>query len=207
MVKDLDGKVPGWGYTESVLIDEGRVICTPGGKGGAIAALDAKSGKILWRSKEFTEPAQYSSPIVINHGGKRQYVQLVMKKLVGIDAKNGKVVWTSDWPGKVAVIPTPIYSDGHVYISSGYGIGCKLVELTSSGAKDVYDNKIMKTIMGESSRSVIMCMAIPTDMGGFARISKPVNWSGTKRKLWAKERLPMQMVAYIALAKEMEGSS
>ena len=72
MVKDLDGKVPGWGYTESVLIDEGRVICTPGGKGGAIAALDAKSGKILWRSKEFTEPAQYSSPIVINHGVKRQ---------------------------------------------------------------------------------------------------------------------------------------
>ena len=26
MVKDLGGKVPGWGYTESVLVDEGRVI-------------------------------------------------------------------------------------------------------------------------------------------------------------------------------------
>ena len=47
--------------------------------------------KYSWRSKEFTEPAQYSSPIVINHGGKRQYVQLVMKKLVGVDAKNGKL--------------------------------------------------------------------------------------------------------------------
>ena len=148
LVKDLGGKVPGWGYTESVLVDDGRVICTPGGKAGALAALDAETGKILWRSKEFTEPAQYSSPIVINHGGKSQYVQLVMKKLVGIDAKNGKVVWTSDWPGKVAVIPTPIYSDGHVYISSGYGIGCKLVELTSSGARDVYDNKIMKNHHG-----------------------------------------------------------
>ena len=148
MVKDLEGKVPGWGYTESVLVDQGRVICTPGGKGGALTALDAKTGKILWRSKEFTEPAQYSSPIVINHGGKRQYVQLVMKKLVGVDAKNGNLVWSSDWPGKVAVIPTPIYSDGHVYISSGYGIGCKLVELTSQGAKDVYDNKIMKNHHG-----------------------------------------------------------
>ena len=30
MVKDLGGKVPNWGYTESVLIDEGRVICTRG---------------------------------------------------------------------------------------------------------------------------------------------------------------------------------
>ena len=77
-----------------------------------------------------------------------QYVQLVMKKLVGIDAKNGKLVWSSDWPGKVAGHPHTHYSDGHVYISSGYGIGCKLVELTSSGAKDVYDNKDMKNHHG-----------------------------------------------------------
>ena len=148
MVNNLDGKVPGWGYTESVLVDEGRVICTPGGKGGALTALDAKTGKVLWRSKEFTDPAQYSSPIVINHGGKRQYVQLVMKKLVGVDAENGSLIWSSDWPGKVAVIPTPIHSDGYIYISSGYGIGCKLVKLTSSGAQDVYDNKIMKNHHG-----------------------------------------------------------
>ena len=86
LVKDLGGKVPGWGYTESVLVDEGRVICTPGGSGGALSALDANTGKVLWRSKEFTEPAQYSSPIVITQRGKRQYVQLVMKKLVGVDA-------------------------------------------------------------------------------------------------------------------------
>ena len=57
-------------------------------------------------AQRFTDPAQYSSPIVINHGGKRQYVQLVMKKLVGVDAENGSLIWSSDWPGKVAVIPT-----------------------------------------------------------------------------------------------------
>ncbi|MEC8044278.1 MAG: PQQ-binding-like beta-propeller repeat protein [Verrucomicrobiota bacterium] len=148
LVKDLGGKVPGWGYTESVLVDEGRVICTPGGSGGALSALDANTGKVLWRSKEFTEPAQYSSPIVITQRGKRQYVQLVMKKLVGVDARSGRLIWESDWAGKVAVIPTPIYADDHVYISSGYGIGCKLVELTSSGARDVYDNKIMKNHHG-----------------------------------------------------------
>ena len=72
-----------------------------------------------------------------------------MKKLVGVDAKKmGTWYGHRGWPGKVAVIPTPIYSDGHVYISSGYGIGCKLIELTSSGAKDVYDNKIMKNHHG-----------------------------------------------------------
>ena len=92
---DLGGKVPGWGYTESVLIDQGRVICTPGGNGGAIAALDAKNGKVLWRSKQFTAGAQYSSPIVIAHGGVRQYVQQVMKNFVGVKATDGSLLWKS----------------------------------------------------------------------------------------------------------------
>ena len=148
LVKELGGKVPGWGYTESVLVDQGRVICTPGGKKGALAALDAKTGKVLWRSKEFTDGAQYSSPIVIENQDKRQYVQLVMKNLVGIEAFSGKLLWKSSWPGKVAVIPTPVYADNHVYISSGYGVGCKLVELTGSSPMDVYENKIMKNHHG-----------------------------------------------------------
>jgi outer membrane protein assembly factor BamB len=148
LVEDLGGKVPGWGYTESVLVDQGRVICTPGGKKGAIAALDAKTGNVLWQSKDFTDGAQYSSPIAIEHGGNRQYVQLVMKNLVGIKADNRDLLWKSAWPGRTAVIPTPIHDDGFVYISSGYGVGCKLVKLGTNSAEDVYDNKIMKNHHG-----------------------------------------------------------
>ena len=148
LVSDLGGKVPGWGYTESVLVDEGRVICTPGGSKGALAALDADNGKLLWQSSEFTDAAQYSSPIVIENRGKRQYVQLVMKNVVGIDAKSGDLAWKSSWPGRTAVIPTPIHDDGKVFITSGYGVGCKLVSLESSGSKDVYDNKFMKNHHG-----------------------------------------------------------
>ena len=148
LVSDLGGKVPGWGYTESVLVDEGRVICTPGGKNGTLAALNAETGDVLWRSKGFTDGAQYSSPIVIEYRGKRQYVQLVMKNLAGIQSDNGAVLWKSAWPGRTAVIPTPIHDDAHVYISSGYGAGCKLVKLGDDGAEDVYDNKNMKNHHG-----------------------------------------------------------
>ena len=148
LTSTLGGKVPGWGYTESVLIDQGRVICTPGGKNGAIAALDAKDGKVIWRSKQFTDGAQYSSPIMIEHGGVRQYVQLVMKNFVGVKATDGSLLWKSAWPGRTAVIPTPIHHDGHVYVTSGYGVGCKLVQLGQGGAKGVYDNKNMKNHHG-----------------------------------------------------------
>lgn len=148
LVKDLGGKVPGWGYTESVLIDHDRVICTPGGKRGTIAALDAKTGNLLWRSTEFTDEAQYSSPIAITHKGKRQYIQLVMKNLVGIEANSGKLLWKSPWSGRTAVIPTPIHDDGHVFITTGYGVGCKLVNIETGDAKDVYENKFMKNHHG-----------------------------------------------------------
>ena len=148
LVDDLGGKVPGWGYTESVLVDEGKVICTPGGKDGAIAALDADSGRTIWRTKSFTDGAQYSSPISIMHLGKKQYVQLVMKNIVGIDPGNGSVLWKSTWPGKVAVIPTPIFSNGHVYVTSGYGVGCKLVKLGDNYPTNVYENKVMKNHHG-----------------------------------------------------------
>ncbi len=148
LISDLGGKVPGWGYAESVLVDEGRVICTPGGKGGAIAALDAKTGKKLWSSTQFTDGAQYSSPIMIEHGGNRQYVQLVMRNLVGVKAETGALLWKSAWPGRTAVVPTPIHHNGHVFITSGYGVGCKLVKIGSDGTKDVYDNKNMKNHHG-----------------------------------------------------------
>ncbi len=149
MTKDLGGKLQTWGYTESVLVDGGLVICTPGGSRGTLAALDKATGKVRWQSSEMTAAAQYSSPLVIEHGGKRQYVQLVMNKLFGVDAASGKLLWQSDWSGRTAVIPTPIFHDGQVYITTGYGVGCKLVKLDGQGgATDVWENKVMKNHHG-----------------------------------------------------------
>jgi outer membrane protein assembly factor BamB len=149
LVKEFGGKVPEWGYAESPLLDDGKLIVTPGGDGGAIVALDPATGKDLWRSKDLKNPAQYSSVIVAEVDGKRQYIQLFMNAVAGVDAKSGELLWTSPWPGgRTAVIPTPIYHDGHVYITSGYGAGSKLVSIKGGEATDVWDNKVMKNHHG-----------------------------------------------------------
>jgi outer membrane protein assembly factor BamB len=148
-MQDLGGKLPEWGYTESVLVDGDQVVCTPGGDKGALAAFDKKTGKLKWQSAEFKVPAQYSSIIKANVHGTEQLIQLTMNDLVGVNPKDGKVFWRSEWPGKVAVIPTPVYNNGHVYITSGYGVGCKLVRIESGNQpKDVYENKVMKNHHG-----------------------------------------------------------
>jgi outer membrane protein assembly factor BamB len=142
-MSDFGGRRPGWGYCESVLIDGDRCVCTPGGRKGAIVALDKKTGKLIWQSKDFTQGAQYSSTIAYNHNGQPQYAQLTQRKVVGVNPNSGDVLWQSDFPGRTAVIPTPIYHAGHVYVTAGYGAGCKLLELTPSGAKEVYANNTM----------------------------------------------------------------
>lgn len=146
---ELGGTKPHWGYTESVLVDGDQVVCTPGGSKGALAALDKATGKVRWRSTEFTDPAHYSSIIAADVNGARQYIQITERNVVGVAAKDGRLLWKSGFPGRTAVVPTPIYRDNHVYVTAGYGAGCKLIRIgPGNEASDVYENKVMKNHHG-----------------------------------------------------------
>ncbi|MCX8108539.1 MAG: PQQ-like beta-propeller repeat protein [Verrucomicrobiae bacterium] len=147
LVKDFGGSVPEWGYSESPLVDGERVICTPGGKKGAVVALDRKTGQVVWRSEGFTDEAQYASLVPMVLEGKRFCVQLTMESVVGISLDDGTVLWRAARRGAVAVVPTPVVSGNHVYVTSGYNIGCNLFRLSFSGGRfgveEVYKNKTM----------------------------------------------------------------
>ena len=151
--KDFGGRMmSGWRYSESVLVDGGQVVCTPGGSGGTVLALNKKTGDVIWRSKEFTDPAAYSSLVPVEIGGVRQYLQFTGASVAGVAAKDGKLLWRADRPGKTAVIPTPIYHDQQVFVTSGYGIGCNLFKVSAAGGKfsvaEVYANQDMKNHHG-----------------------------------------------------------
>ena len=146
MARDFSGKMmSGWGYSESPLVDGDKVIVTPGGSNGTVVALARKTGSVLWRSTNWTDRAAYSSVIVAEIGGVRQYIQLTDASVAGLAAKDGRVLWKAARRGSTAVIPTPIYKDNHVLVSSGYGVGCNLFKITADPAgfeaEQVYANK------------------------------------------------------------------
>jgi outer membrane protein assembly factor BamB len=149
-MNSLGGEVPNWGYTESVLVDGPRVLCTPGGSNGAVVALDKLTGKVLWQSKDFTDPAHYSSIVPARINNTAQYVQLTEKSIVGLAADTGKLLWRTTFPyGRTAVIPTPIVRDNEVYVTAGYGAGCKMVRIGANNeVTTVYENKVMKNHHG-----------------------------------------------------------
>ncbi|HCC52612.1 MAG TPA: polyvinylalcohol dehydrogenase [Porphyromonadaceae bacterium] len=145
---DFNGKyMSRWGYSESPLIDGNLVICTPGGSDGTMVALDKNTGAVVWRTKEWTDEAGYSSPIVAEVDGVRQYIQQAAKGVAGVST-DGKILWKVDIEGyRTAVIPTPIYDDHLVYVTAGYNAGCTCIRLIKEGdgmkAETVYANKNM----------------------------------------------------------------
>ena len=149
LVGDLGGTVPDWGFTESPLVAGDRILCTPGGAKGTMAGLNKLTGDVLWRTTDLTDPAQYSSPILMEQGGRTLAVQLVTKRVFAVDPETGKTPWTAEFPGSVAVIPTPVQHDGIVFVSAGYNAGCKAVRPGASATPEtVYQNNVMKNHHG-----------------------------------------------------------
>ncbi|MBY0457885.1 MAG: PQQ-like beta-propeller repeat protein [Gemmataceae bacterium] len=152
-VKDFGGSVPGWGYTESPLIDGDKLICTPGGK-NTLVALEKGTGKVVWKAAvPKADGAHYSSPIAIESEGRRQYVQFVSGGVVSVGASDGAFLWRYNAPANgTANCSTPIFDAGHVFAASAYGTGGGLAKLGKSGDKltatEVYFEKRLENHHG-----------------------------------------------------------
>jgi outer membrane protein assembly factor BamB len=174
---DLGGQEGNWAFSESVLIDGDALVCTPGGKTAALAALNKKTGETIWTCAiPDAGTAEYSSIMVVDKGPVKQYVTFLRKGLVGVSAKTGEFLWiyskTID-PG--ANILTPIVAGDRVF-SAGSRSGGGLVQLKSEGDRvtpeEIYfEKKISPSIGGAilrdgnlygTSPQAMFCVAFDT---------------------------------------------
>ena len=151
---DFSGQPGIWAYAESPLIDGEVLVCTPGGADATLAALNKKTGKLLWKSSvPGGEQAAYASVIATTVSGVKQYVQFLQKGLVGIDANNGKFLWRYDKTaqGSPANIATPVSRDGYIYSATGRG-GAGLIKVKmmqdSAEVEQVYASPKLPTAIG-----------------------------------------------------------
>jgi len=132
---EFGGKHANWGYTESILILDDLAIVSPGGTNTFMVALNKDTGKTEWQSEPFGQP-QYSSPSQVIYKGVPMIITAARKGLIAIDPKTGKTLWTHAFAvGNVANCPDPVFSDGYVFWSVGYGKGCVCVKLSVDGEK------------------------------------------------------------------------
>lgn len=140
-VKEDRGRMhSGWGFSESPLVDGDLVLCTPGAADATIIALDKKSGKVVWKSAvpkigdKGGDGAAYSSIVISQGAGVKQYVQLIGRGVIGVRASDGKFLWGYNLVANgTANIPTPITTGDLVFCSTGYNAGAALLKLSPDG--------------------------------------------------------------------------
>lgn len=197
MVAGLGGKMNYFGYSESLLVDNSKVYCYPGGDEANLAALDRLTGKVLWKSKGRGDGVSFCSPMMIRlpeRTGTREvrnietgeYLSKTIKYaplnilvttskeyLIGINAENGELLW-SHKEDSVKLegehCNTPIYADGAIYCVSGddKGNGAYKLELSPDG-------KSVKELWRNGK--------VLNALGGFVKIGNKIYTSSKDNKL------------------------
>ena len=100
-----------------------------------IAALDANTGQILWKTDR-DEPSTWATPLIVEHEGRQQVITngTIVRSY---DLQTGELIWSCG--GQVSnPIPCPMRQDGVVYCMTGYrGNAVYAISLDAKG--DVTD--------------------------------------------------------------------
>jgi len=141
LMRDFGGKPPQWHYSGSPLVDGNKVIVQSGSPQGNVIAFNRDTGATVWVSDN-TDTAGYATATVATILGQRQYVMPTGKAVIGLNPDTGKTLWGFNWTTKYDVNASqPIIEGNFVFITSGYGSGCALVEITPQGPRPRWDNR------------------------------------------------------------------
>jgi outer membrane protein assembly factor BamB len=115
---DLD-----WGHASSPALFRDRLILTCyQGSAAFLLALDARSGKELWKVERPKEVKSYSTPLVIETAQGPEVIVNSSESMEAFDPLTGKSLWRFMEPARFAV-PMPVFHDGALYVSRGYRSG------------------------------------------------------------------------------------
>lgn len=153
----FDAEIPEYGYSESVYIDGDKLYCNPAGKKGYIVCLNKNNGDLIWANTEIHEPVGNNSPIVFEHGDYRQIAGVTAKSIYGVDSKTGKLLWIVDYGNdRENNIADPIFHNGYVFVSTGYGKGSILLKLNVSGNKIIPETVWQTELMDNHHGGIIL---------------------------------------------------
>lgn len=180
---EFSGQRPKWDYAASPLIDGDKLIVCPGGQTG-VAALNKNTGETIWTGGVAGMPG-YATPKLATIQGRRQYVIITGETLLAVDAGAGETLWSTPWdePSYKVNAATPTVEGNFVFVSTGYGVGCGLFEITAQGVKRHWTNKALMAhfnspvyyndyFFGIGDRAGLVCIspqngAVAWQQGGF----------------------------------------
>ena len=149
---------PLYGHAASPIIVGGRVIVHVGGHDdGALTAFELSSGKVAWRWAK--DGPSYTSPVMVNLGGKPHLVAQSQKFHLGVDPATGVILWRVPFTTQYDQNSiTPLVAGGRL-ILGGYNQPTVALEVTARGNR-------FRTAGAWKNREISMYMSSPVLVGG-----------------------------------------
>ena len=146
LFETFDARNSTWAMAESPLLVGEKVIVQPGGPRVGVVALNKATGAAIWKSAGFDEAPGYASPVLANHNGRDLVLVTSHRHAAAVDLATGQHLWKHHYENKWKVFAAnPIYHNGHVFITAGYGRGAALLKLSEDGARvsEVWSDRTM----------------------------------------------------------------
>jgi len=156
-IKKYDGEIYKHGDAECILALKDFVIYTTGGEKNTLIALNKTDGSLVWKTKSLGGGKSYASPVIINHNGRDIILAQTAENLIAVNPTNGEILWHYNLiryhlhaQGVGANTNPPLYSEGAIFVTSGYNHpGIKLA-LSDDGTSvaEIWKNDTIDTHIG-----------------------------------------------------------
>jgi outer membrane protein assembly factor BamB len=137
LLVEYDATIPAWCYGHSVVVEGDNIISLVGGAKALAVALNKRTGETVLEFPPVVDPenapAGFMVPYFFDFEGTRVITLVSFATMEGYDAKTAKRLFSIPWRNSTRTnVTAPIYRDGHLFMSTGYGLGAKGFRLTKN---------------------------------------------------------------------------
>jgi len=141
--KTMGYALPTWHFSSSPLVQGEMLVLNIGDAG---LALNKNTGALVWENGK--GKCGYSTPMPFSMNGKPGLAIFGMNSVLAISPEDGKKLWQFEWKTKHDVnAADPIVAGNKVFISSGYGRGCALLEINGNTVNKIWESKAVRAQM------------------------------------------------------------
>jgi outer membrane protein assembly factor BamB len=141
------------GYSSTPVVYKNTLIFKIGGPNHSMIALNPSDGSVIWKKHSYENSP--STPAIVTVSGQEQLVASFANEVVGMNPANGDLLWSHPHQTRWGLnISTPIAGPNNtVFITSAYDGGARAIQVSKSGAKELWHSNRMRVHIGNTVRS------------------------------------------------------
>ncbi|HVJ85877.1 MAG TPA: PQQ-binding-like beta-propeller repeat protein [Caulifigura sp.] len=126
------GKGTDFGVAASPMVWNGKLIIPVGGAGASVIAVDAKTGRELWKCGD--GPASYATPLVVPFEGRSLAITPLENSVLCVDAETGGKQWELELSsGYDEHSAAPVYREPMVMFAGPFRSGARSFRIVADG--------------------------------------------------------------------------